>query len=112
LSLYEVVFDTEKLNKTIKNCQKKQEEPDFFLDKKTVKKIGAELRNAEDKLLVIKNTQNLIDDSQTILEMLENSDDNSLFDELNKNLSFLETKLQVLKIETLLNGRYDKTMQF
>lgn len=70
--------------------------------------MGAELRNAEDKLLVIKNTQNIIDDSKAILEMLESNDDDSLFDELNKNLSFLETKLQTLKLETLLNGKYDQ----
>jgi len=78
------------------------------LDKKTVKKVGTDLKIAEDKLSTIKNTQRLIEDSQAIIEMLETSEDTALFKELNDNLSDLENRLQQLKVETLLNGKYDQ----
>lgn len=50
----------------------------------------------------------MIEDSQTILEILENSEDLALFEELNFNINELENRLQNLKIETLLNGKYDQ----
>ena len=42
-----------------------------------------------------------------MIEMLSGSEDEELFSELNTELKSLEERLENLKLETLLNGKYD-----
>ncbi len=48
-----------------------------------------------------------LNDIQDIVEILTNENDEQLFFQLNKSLKILEEKLEKLKLQTLLNGKYD-----
>lgn len=55
----------------------------------------------------IKYIQNKLEDCNAIIEIIETADDNILFEELNKNINEIKKLLNKLKLETLLNGKYD-----
>lgn len=84
-----------------------QEQPDFFADLKKVKENGKNLKTVQQKQTKIKEINGKIEDCSTLIEMLENTDDNTLFSELSQNLHDLQLELKNLKIETILNGKYD-----
>lgn len=88
-------------------CKAESEKEGFYLDQNKSKEIGRKLKSAEDKLAFIKSIELKLEDSKSILEMLETEDDASLYSELGQNLSSLNEALDKLKIETLLNGKYD-----
>lgn len=107
LTLFGVVFDEDKLKKLEKQYLLEQEQPDFFADLKKVKENGKNLKTVQQKQTKIKEINGKIEDCSTLIEMLENTDDNTLFSELSQNLHDLQLELKNLKIETILNGKYD-----
>ena len=74
---------------------------------KLVKEIGKKERRAEEKLELIKSFDNKFSDLKALLEILSSSEDEELYIELTSELKTLETRLEDLKLETLLNGKYD-----
>ena len=86
---------------------KTQEQPGFWEDPSKVKKIGQELKSVQTKLGHIKKNSAKIDDCQSIVELLETENDQSLFDELVGELASLQQDLETLRLDTLLTGKYD-----
>lgn len=74
---------------------------------KLVKEVGKKERRAEEKLELIKSFDNKFSDLKALLEILSSSEDEELYSELTSELKTLETRLEDLKLETLLNGKYD-----
>ena len=74
---------------------------------KLVKEIGKKERRAEEKLELIESFGNKFSDLKALLEILSSSEDEELYSELTSELKTLETRLEDLKLETLLNGKYD-----
>ena len=72
-----------------------------------MKDIGKKQRHAEDKLELINNFDKKFSNIKAMLEMLAVEEDEELFLELNEELKDLERKFEDLKLETLLNGKYD-----
>ena len=84
-----------------------QQEEGFWENPTKVKKVGQQLKIVQTKLGHIKNFTQKIDDCNAYVEILENETDQALFDELCLNLQQIETDLEKLRLETLLNGKYD-----
>ena len=79
----------------------------FFNDQKKVSKVGREIKLCEYKLDKVKKLQNAIDNCQASIELLQECDDQAIFDELNQTLAMLEKDMENAKLETLLSGKYD-----
>lgn len=79
----------------------------FYNDAKQVSKVGRKLKLCEYKLDKLKNIQHEIDNCSTSIELLEEVEDNSLFEELENTLKNLENEVENAKLETLLSGKYD-----
>lgn len=56
----------------------------------------------------MKKLEKTLEDLETICEVLEEETDEELFTELNVELSDLETQIEVLRLQTLLKGKYDE----
>ena len=65
------------------------------------------MKFCEYKLDKLKKLEEEINNATAIVELLEDNDDNSLFDELNISLESLEKNIENAKLETLLSGKYD-----
>ncbi|HIV01836.1 MAG TPA: peptide chain release factor 2 [Candidatus Caccopulliclostridium gallistercoris] len=91
----------------MKKCEEEKESEGFYENLKLVKEVGKKQRRAEEKLELIKNFDSSFADLKAMIEMLSGSEDEELFSELNTELKNLEERLENLKLETLLNGKYD-----
>lgn len=87
--------------------KKEQLSEGFFNDAKKVSKVGREIKLCEYKLDKVKKLQDAIDNSQASIELLQECDDQAIFDELNQTLAMLEKDMENAKLETLLSGKYD-----
>lgn len=87
--------------------KKEQLSEGFFNDAKKVSKVGREIKLCEYKLDKVKKLQDAIDNSQASIELLQECDDQAIFDELNQTLANLEKDMENAKLETLLSGKYD-----
>lgn len=87
--------------------KKEQLSDGFFNDAKRVSKVGREIKTCEYKLEKIKFLSQFIDNCEASIELLEESDDQGIYDELQITLARLEKDLESARLETLLSGKYD-----
>lgn len=107
LILSGVVFDEENLNKTIKDCQNFSNSVLSYSEPEKIKENGKKLKSALDKINLINKIQKKINDCNSIIELLEQDDDISLQQELELSLQNLNKSLQEIKLQAILNGKYD-----
>lgn len=70
-------------------------------------KVGREVKLCEYKLEKAKSLQTLIDNCDASIELLDEVEDNSIYEELNVTLEKLEKEIESARLETLLSGKYD-----
>ncbi len=101
------VFDPAGQEKKLEELKKEQLSDGFFNDTKKVSKVGREVKFCEYKLEKAKHLQTEIDNCFASIELLEEIDDEGIFDELVSTISSLEKEIENAKLETLLSGKYD-----
>lgn len=101
------IFDEEKLNYEVENLTIKQQDPAVWANLSLSKEIAQQLKQKQDKLNLIKNLETKFENLETICQILETETDSGLFDELEQEISALFETLDTLKLQTLLNGKYD-----
>lgn len=101
------VFDQTKIEKEISSLKDIQLEKDFYLDIHKVHDIGKKLKNNEEKLNLLLNLSEQINDLDTLIELAEEEKTNDLDVEIENSLHKLESDIQKAKIQTLLKGKYD-----
>ncbi len=79
----------------------------FFLDAKRVSKVGRELKLCEHKLEKVNSLASEIDNCLASIELLEEVDDDALFEELTQTIKSLQEQIESARLETLLSGKYD-----
>ena len=87
--------------------KKIQLQDNFYNDQKLVSKVGREMKTCEYKLSKINSLESDIENAEAIMELLEDNEDEALFEELNITLEKLSTEIENAKLETLLSGKYD-----
>lgn len=70
-------------------------------------KVGREVKLCEYKIEKVKSIATKIDNCRASIELLEEIEDASLFEEFSLILSQLEAEVESAKLETLLSGKYD-----
>ena len=101
------VFDEQGLKAVLKDCEKQKQQAGFYENLKLVKEVGKKQKRAESKLNLIKTYDNKFKDLKSLIEILTDCEDKELYNELANELNLLEEELEGLKLETLLNGKYD-----
>lgn len=70
-------------------------------------KVGREMKTCEYKLEKINSLKENVQNAEAIMELLEDNEDASLFEELNALIEKLSIEIENAKLETLLSGKYD-----
>ena len=65
------------------------------------------MKTCEYKIEKVKTLEKKIEDASTLIDLLSDTDDQALFDELNSTLLALEKEVEEARLETLLSGKYD-----
>lgn len=107
MNLQRSVFDIEKLQEEIQLFKQEQSTSNFYDDLNRVQKVGKELKLREQKMFEVAQIQELVGECKTAIELLELESDGDTEQALLSLLDVLKEKINSLKIETLLSGKYD-----
>lgn len=83
-------------------------DPDVWGDQDKVNKLNAELKNCTTKLEIHTDLMSKLDDVQTLIDFYEDAGDEDSLNEAEELIQTAETEIETLRLETLLNGKYDK----
>ncbi|WP_230105607.1 MULTISPECIES: peptide chain release factor 2 [Claveliimonas] len=93
--------------KRVEELERKLEEPGFWDDAEHSQKIMKELKELKDQLDTMKHLQGTWEDIQVLIEMAHEENDESMVEEIEKEISQFEEAFESLRIQTLLSGEYD-----
>ena len=65
------------------------------------------MKTCEYKIEKVKTLEKKIEDASTLIDLLSDTDDQALFEELNSTLLALVKEVEEARLETLLSGKYD-----
>ena len=80
---------------------------DFWNDVDNANKVSARVKSIKNKLDRLNKLESQAEDLETLIEMAEEEDDESLIEELKSDLKDFEEKVSALRLEMLLKGPYD-----
>ena len=92
----------------IEELEKKMGAPDFWDDVEAANKANQRMKTISAKLEKYNRLRGLLEDAEVMADMAEEGDDQEIADELIKDMPNLESKVEALKLETLLKGPYDR----
>ncbi len=84
------------------------EEPDFWNDPEQSTKLVREAKNLKDTVELYRVLEREYEDIQVMIEMGYEENDESLIPEIQEMITSLESRLEKLRLQTLLSGEYDK----
>jgi peptide chain release factor 2 len=83
-------------------------EPDFWSDSLQAQKTSQQVARLKEEVERYGELKSQIEDIETLLEMAEEEEDESLREEIQDELSDLEGKLDQLEFELMLSGEHDR----
>lgn len=102
------LFDSDKLNSELKELHESMAEPEFWSDMDRAQKHNQRAKNIEDKLNSYNSLVNRGEDIGLLIEIASSSDDSSLVSEIENEIKALSSDAEIMNIETLLTGQYDR----
>lgn len=91
----------EELNMTLSD-------PEVWGDPDKMNKLNAELKGCTTKLELLESLQTSLDDASTLISFYDDMEDEESLNEAEQVLEHVETELEILRLETLLDGPHDK----
>jgi len=101
-------LDLDKGAEEIKALEEKSAEPDFWLDQENSQKVLQRMKSLKQKAEKFAALEALFEDTLTMIEMADEADDLSLFDEIKADMDRFEKELEDQTLSTLLTGEYDR----
>ncbi|MDO5014786.1 MAG: peptide chain release factor 2 [Clostridia bacterium] len=103
-----LALDIEKSKTKLAQLQKQTAENDFWNDTENSAKVLKEIGQFKNKIEAYEELKTSFDDTQALVELVEEENDESLLEDAEKALSDFTIKLNQLTLTTLFTGEYDK----
>lgn len=103
----EAALGVDTLKKELSELQAQMEEPSFWDNIKEANKVNKKVKPIEDKLDQFGKLNQRLDDATVMLELVEESGDEDMAEELSNELISLRTDVSDLRLKALLRGEYD-----
>ena len=100
--------DVDSINKELKEIEGIVAQPDFWNDSTKNKEVFARQSALKSKLSKREKLLRQADDCETMFSIIEETEDDSLVEELNSLLEDYEENVRTVKMDLLLSGEYDK----
>jgi len=101
-------LDLQNKEERIIELERTMEAPGFWDDMDKAQKYMKELKNLKDSIETYNNLESLYDDILVLIEMGEESEDAEIAEEAKSSMDEFASKVDEVKIKTLLSGEYDK----
>ena len=103
-----VSLNLDRVRSEIAELEEESSNPDFWNDSDNSTKVLQRLKNLKDKLENYNKLGELCDEIDVSIEIAEEENDASLAPDLAGELEGLEKQIEIINLETLLSGEYDK----
>ena len=97
----------EELKTELNGLEEQMSAADFWNDVDAANKVTQRVKSIKDKLDRLSKLNGNREDIQTLIEMAEEENDESIIEEIKTELEELEKKVSALRLEMLLKGPYD-----
>ena len=105
----ETALGIETLKNEMTELQAQMEAPNFWDDIKEANKVNKKVKPIEDKLEQYGKMTQRLDDAAVMLELVEESGDSDMAEELSNELALLHNDVSELRLKALLRGEYDSS---
>ena len=96
------------LKKQLEEKTALSETPEYYTDLEKATAISKEIASLSNKVSAFENAEKTINDISDIVDLAEEENDESLFEEVDRDLNEVEKKVEDLRLASLLKGKYDK----
>lgn len=102
------LFDIAKKKKQVEELEEQTKANEFWTDMEKSAKVLQEIKALKDKIDGIEKTKNLIDDTNILIELGNEANDESVIPEIKQNVRTIAKNIDKMEIENLLSGKHDK----
>lgn len=106
--LIEKSLDVDRLRKQIAQLEQEASSPGLWDDVDHAQEVTSKLSQTQSQIATIEHLGQRIDDTQMLAELAHEEDDPQAIKEVFEELSKLQSMLDDLEIQTLLDGEYDE----
>ena len=103
----EYALDIEHLRPRLAELEKEQENPEVWQDLEKSTKIGREVAAIRNKITAYEKGATALDDADEVIDLIEETEDESLIPELDEMLAKAEKDIEDMRIRAILKGPYD-----
>lgn len=103
-----MLFEIDKLKEEIKNLEEKTFAPNFWDDPQEAQKVLQNLNELKETVEKYETIKKKWEDLMTLIELGLESADEEIFKEITHEAEKFKKEFEKMKIQTLLNGKYDK----
>ena len=97
------------LKTDIEKLENESAAPDFWDDMANSQKVLQKTKQLKDKLQAFEDIETSREDTLIMIEMAEEENDASIADEVRTTVDELNAKIDKMRLETLLSGKYDSS---
>ncbi|ROS54746.1 peptide chain release factor 2 [Frigoribacterium sp. PhB24] len=101
------VIGQDRLVAEIAELSEQASAPDLWDDTENAQKVTSALSHRQSELEKLETTEARLDDLEVLVEMANDGDDQESADEAQAELKALQKMMDVLEVQTLLDGEYD-----
>ncbi len=102
------LFDIAKKKQQVEELEEQTKANEFWTDMEKSAKVLQEIKALKDKIDGIEKTKNLIDDTNVLIELGNEANDESVIPEIKQNVKTVSKNIDKMEIENLLSGKHDK----
>ena len=101
-------FNLGSMKMRVEELNRSLEDPEVWGNPEKMNRLNAELKSCTSKMEIHQDLTRKLEDASTLMDFYEEAEDQESLDEAEQLLSAAETEIETLRLETLLNGPYDK----
>lgn len=102
------LFDIAKKKQQVEELEEQTKANEFWTDMEKSAKVLQEIKALKDKIDGLEKTKNLIDDTNVLIELGNEANDESVIPEIKQNVKTISKNIDKMEIENLLSGKHDK----
>ena len=101
-------FNLGSMKMRVEELNRSLEDPEVWGNPEKMNRLNAELKSCTSKMEIHQDLTRKLEDASTLMDFYEEAEDQESLDEAEQLLNAAETEIETLRLETLLNGPYDK----
>ena len=102
------LFDIAKKKQQVEELEEQTKANEFWTDMEKSAKVLQEIKALKDKIDGIEKTKSLIEDTNVLIELGNEANDESVIPEIKQNVKTISKNIDKMEIENLLSGKHDK----